>query len=114
MSLLFLGKTPLCLLKRLGIDLTALEPHAATQSSHSAGRRAHAGINDQAPRRDQGFEVVDRFVQTLAPSRGVSLLTPLPWNTSQTVSGNRLVPLPKTRSGFQALITRLWWMRLCR
>src|SRR5271157_4044657 len=67
LSLCFLGKAPLRLLKSLGIDLTALESHAATQSSYSAGRRAHAGINDQASHREQGFDVVDRLVQPLLP-----------------------------------------------
>src|SRR4051812_26906567 len=71
-SLLFLGETPLRLLKGLGIDLASSELHPATQGCGSARGRAHAAIDDQAPRRDEGFEEMDRLIDALLP--GVVLL----------------------------------------
>ena len=67
MSLLFLGDAPLCLLERLGIDLTALELHAAPKGSDTGRAAPQTWIDYQAARRDEGFEKMNRFVQTLLP-----------------------------------------------
>ena len=48
-------------------------------------------INDQASHRNQGFEAVDRLVEPLLPVV-VVLVHTIPWNMSQTVSGNLWPP----------------------
>ena len=61
------GNPGLGLLESRAIDLTALEPHAATCRSDPASRRAHTGVNDKASHRNKGFEKVHCLVDSLLP-----------------------------------------------
>lgn len=95
------------MLKSLGIDLAALKSHTAMQSSHSAGRRAHARINDQAARRDQGFEIVNGFVQPLLPVVAV-LAHPVALVDIPDCLWEATGPLPKDQERLPGIDSRLW------